>query len=108
MIGYYEYDYDFETKLFGFFFSINDSNPSMYDVMSMKLLETPTEQNNVRLKDVPELVLDTFLPILVPINVPKQPILVFNSNLFLDGTVVFEIGMEMLFCVTKKLLTLEI
>jgi len=103
----YEY-YDFETKLFGFFFSINDSNPSMYDVMSMKLLETPTEQNNVRLKDVPELVLDTFLPILVPINVPKQPILVFNSNLFLDGTVVFEIGMEMLFCVTKKLLTLEI
>ena len=93
----------FKTKLFGFFFSINDSNPSMYDVMSMKLLETPTEQNiDWKLKDVPELVLDTFLPILVPINVPKQPILVFNSNLFLDGTVVFEIGMEMLFCVTKK------
>ena len=57
MIGYYEYDYDFETKLLGFFFSINDSNPSMYDVMSMKLLETPTEQNNVRLKVFPELVL---------------------------------------------------
>ena len=58
MIRYYEYDYDFETKLFDFFFSINDFNPSMYNVMSLKLLETPTEQNNVRLKDVADLVLD--------------------------------------------------